>query len=73
MNCLKIEVYNKVLKEVSEKYETAEELINSRSDEICSQEKLFAEEVIHFLYFLISFSSKIVSLHKSIRNLRGLA
>ena len=73
MNCLKIEVYNKVLKEVSEKYETAEELINSRSDEICSQEKLFPEEVIYFLYFLISFSSKIVSLHKSIRNLRGLA
>ena len=55
MNNLKIKVYKRVLKEVSEKYEGAEDFINSRIEEICSQEKLSVEEVIYFLYFLVSF------------------
>ena len=40
------------LKEICEKYEGAEDFINKKLDEICSQEKLSAEEVI---YFLVSF------------------
>ena len=55
MDSLKIKVYKRVVKEVSEKYEGAEQLINSRTDKICSQEKLFAQEVIYFLCFLVSF------------------
>ena len=43
-----------VLKDVSEKYEGAEELINSRIEEMCSQEKLSVEDVIYFLCFLVS-------------------
>ena len=35
-----------VLKDVSEKYEGAEEFINSRIEDICSQEKQSVEEVI---------------------------
>ena len=65
MNNLKIKVYRRVLKKVSEKYDGAEDFINSRIEEICSQEKLSAEEVIYFLYFVVSFFSiKIVSLYK---------
>ena len=55
MNNLKIKVYKRVLKEVSEKYDGAEDFINSRIEEICSQEQLSVEEVIYFLYFLVSF------------------
>ena len=43
-----------VLKDVSEKYEGAEEFINSRIEEMCSQEKLSVEDVIYFLCFLVS-------------------
>ena len=46
MNTLKIKIYTTVLKEVSEKYNGAEDLINSRIEEISSQEKLSAEEII---------------------------
>ena len=49
MNNLKIKLYKTVLKEASENYDGAEDFINSR---ICSQEKLYAEEVIYFLCFL---------------------
>ena len=42
-------MYKKVLKEVTEKYDGAEDFINNRIDETCSQEKLCAEEVIYFL------------------------
>ena len=55
MNNLKIKVYKRVLKEASEKYDGDEDFINSRTEEICSQEKLSVEEVICFLYFLVSF------------------
>ena len=53
MNNLKVKVYKTILKEVSEKYEGIEEFINSKIEEICSQEKLSGEEVIYFLCFLV--------------------
>ena len=53
MNSLKIKIYKRVLKDASEKYEGAEEFINGRIDEICSQEKLSVEELIYLLYIYI--------------------
>ena len=55
MNNIKIKVYKRVPKEVSKKYDAAEDFINIRIEEICSQEKLSTEEVIYFLCFLVSF------------------
>ena len=55
MNNIKIKVYKRVPKEVSRKYDGAEDFINSRIQEICSQEKLSAEKVIYLLCFLVSF------------------
>ena len=52
MNHIKFKVYKKVTKEAAKKYDGAEDFINSSIDEIYTQEKLSAEEVI---YFLISF------------------
>ena len=53
MNNLKIKIYKRVLKDALEKYEGAEEFINGRIDEICSQEKLSVEELIYLLYIYI--------------------
>ena len=65
MNNLKIKVYKRVLKEVSKKFDGAEDFMNSRIEEIFSQGKLSTEEVICVLYFLVSFFSiKIVFLYK---------
>ena len=55
MNHTKIKVYKRVPKEVSKKYDRAEDFINSRIEEICSQEKFSAELVIYFLCFLFRF------------------
>ena len=55
---IKIKVYKNVLKEVAEKYDGAEDFINNRIDEICSQEMLSGEEVI---YFLVSFLQSMFS------------
>ena len=55
MNSLKIKVYERVLKEVSEKYEGTEQLMNSRTDKICPQEKLFAEGVKSFISIIFFF------------------
>ena len=58
MNNLKIKIYKRVLKEVSENYDGAdgaEDFINSTVEESCSQEKLSAEDVIYFLCFTVSF------------------
>ena len=55
MNSSEIKIYKTVLKEVSEKYDGAEDFVNRRIEEICYQEKLFAEGVIYFLCFLVSF------------------
>ena len=54
MNNIKVKVYKNVLKEISEKNDGAEDFINNRIEEICSQEKLSAAEVI---YFLVSFNN----------------
>ena len=55
MNNFKIKIYKTVLKEVSEKYDGDEDFANRKIEEICSQEKLSAEEVIYFLCFPVSF------------------
>ena len=55
MNNLNIKIYKRVLKDALEKYEGAEEFINGRIDEICSQEKLSVEELIYLLYIYIYF------------------
>ena len=55
MNNLKIKIYKRVLKAVSKKYDGAEDFINSKIEEICSQEKLSTKEVINFLCFLVKF------------------
>ena len=52
MNRINIKIHKRVLKEVSEKYDGPEDFINSRIGEICSKEKLPAEEVIYFLCFV---------------------
>ena len=52
MNIIKIKVYKKSLTQICEKYDGAKSFINERIEEICSHEKLSAEEVI---YFLVSF------------------
>ena len=44
MNNIKVKVYEKVVKEICKKYEGAEHFINNITEEICSQEKLSAEE-----------------------------
>ena len=50
MNEEKFKVYRRVMKEVGEKYDGAEDFINNRSDEIFSHEQLSAEEVIFFFF-----------------------
>ena len=52
MNNIKMKIYKRVLQEISEKYNEAEDFINKRIEEVCSQEKLSAEEVT---YFLVTF------------------
>ena len=55
MNNINIKVCKRVPNEVSKKYNRAADFLNSRIEEICSQEKLSAEAVIYFLCFLVSF------------------
>ena len=50
MNKTKLNVYKKVLHEVCQKFNGAEEFINQKIKEICCQEKLSAEEVTYFIY-----------------------
>ena len=46
-NINKLNVYTKVLQEVSEKLDGAEEFIKDEINEICSNEKLSVEEVTY--------------------------
>ena len=55
MNNLKIKVYKRLLKEVSEKYDGVEGFIYSGIEVTCSQQKLSTKEVICFLCFLVCF------------------
>ena len=48
-------VYNKVLQEVCEKFDGAEEFINQKIEEICFQEKWSMEEVTYFVYERLHF------------------
>ena len=55
MNNVKIKIYKTVLWEVYKKYDRAEDFINSKIEETCSQEKWSVKVVIYFLCFLVSF------------------
>ena len=53
MSNIKVKVYQTVLKELTEKYNGADDFINNVIDEIYSQGKLSAEEIIYcFVGFL---------------------
>ena len=52
---LKTNTYNRVLNQLSEKHDGAEDVIYSKIEEIGSKEKLCAEEVIFFLCILVTF------------------
>ena len=48
MNDVKLNVYKKVLQEVCEKFDGAEEFIKEKIKEICTNGKLSVEEVTYF-------------------------
>ena len=50
MNNTKLSSYKKVLPEVCEKLDSAEEFIKVKIEEICSNEKLLVEEVPYLVY-----------------------
>ena len=47
MNYVKLNVYKKVLQEVCEKFDGAEEFIKEKIEEICNNGKLSVEEVTY--------------------------
>ena len=47
MNNTKLKVYNKILPDVCEKLDTAEEFIKEKIEELCSKRKLSVEEVTY--------------------------
>lgn len=55
MNKIKVKLQTKVLTETSEKYGKPGDFINNKIDDIWSQEKMFAEEVIDFLVSILQF------------------
>ena len=55
MNNINFKVYKKMLKKVTKKYDGAEDFTNNRIDEILSQEKLSAEDVIYFVFSFLQF------------------
>ena len=55
MNKTKLNVYKKVLHDVCEKFDGAEEFINLKIEEISCQEKLSVEEVTYFVYEVLRF------------------
>ena len=55
MNNINFKVYKKILKKVTKKYDGAEDFINNRIDEVLSQEKLSAEDVIYFVFSFLQF------------------
>ena len=50
MNSAKLNVYRKVLQEIWEKFDGAEEFIRDRIQEICCNKNLSAEEITYFAY-----------------------
>ena len=55
MSNIKVRVYQTVLKELAEKYNGADDFINNVIDEIYSQGKLSAEEIIYFFVGFLQF------------------
>ena len=55
MGNINFKVYKKVLKKVTKKYNGAEDFTNNRIDEILSQEKWSAEDVIYFVFSFLQF------------------
>ena len=54
MNYVKLNVYKKVLQEVCEKFDGAEEFIKEKIEEICTNGKLSVEEVTYFLWKIMT-------------------
>ena len=52
MSNIRIKVYKKFLKEICEKHDGAQDFINEKIEEICSHEKLSAEEAIYFSFYV---------------------
>ena len=55
MNNINFKVNKKILKKVAKKYDGAEDFTNNKIDEILSQEKLSAEDVIYFVFSFLQF------------------
>ena len=53
MNKTKVEVYRKVLRDVSQNFEGAENLIKQRIKELWEQKKISVEEVFYFYIFIM--------------------
>ena len=56
MDKTKLNVYGKVLHEVCEKFDGAEEFKNQKIEEICCQERLLVEEVTYSVYESLRFA-----------------
>ena len=54
MNNIRVKIYKKVPKEVTQ-YNGAEDFINNGTDDICFQEKLSDEEVVYFVIGFLQF------------------
>ena len=50
MNSTKININNKVLQEVCEKFNDAEAFVKERIEELCNERKLSAQEVTYLVY-----------------------
>ena len=50
----KINLYEKLLQELCEKFDGAEFYIKERIEELCSEKKLSAEEVTHLFYLFMN-------------------
>ena len=55
MSNIKVKVYQTILKELAKKYNGADDFINNVIDEIYSQGKLSAEEIIYFFVGFLQF------------------
>ena len=53
MSKTKVEVYRKVLRDVSQNFEGAENLIKQRIEELWEQKKISVEEVSYFYIFIM--------------------
>ena len=70
MSSAKLNVYKKVLQEISKKSDRAKEFIRYKIEEICCNEKLLVEEVNLFCLWKIAtiFKAKLVMFVKNLIN-----